>query len=68
MSRKKSGVNYSKTPPVQARRRNVIYRLQNQLLSGVKSKKVEGVDTTVNLSDRDIKRINKEILILKERV
>ena len=64
MSRKTNGVNYPKNPQVRVRRENVIERLNAQLESGVKNTKT-GQEV---LSDKDIKRIEKEIEILKQRV
>lgn len=46
------------------RRLGALVRLEAQLESGVKNSK-EG---EIPLSEKDIKRINKEISILKERV
>jgi hypothetical protein len=67
MSQKQSGVNYSKSEPVKARRRSVIQRLENQLKLGTKMKKVDGKHQLLELSPKDITRINNEILTLKER-
>jgi len=50
--------------PVKLRRKNVIDRLQAQLLSGVKIN--NGVEKP--LTDGNIKRINNEIVTLKSRV
>lgn len=49
------------------RQKNVLERLEKQLKSGVKTKK-KTTDVKVPLNDADIKRINKEIEILKTRV
>lgn len=49
------------------RQKDALKRLQEQLKSGVKT--VKGTfDKKENLTEKDIKRINKEISILKERV
>lgn len=57
-----SGVN--KTAKMQQRRRNALKRLQNQLDSGVKTTK----DGQVPLTDKNVKRIEKEIKTLIERL
>ena len=46
------------------RRKNALIRLEQQLESGVKSVKFEKQP----LTEHDIKRINKEILILKSKI
>ena len=48
------------------RQSNVLKMLEKQLKSGVKTKK-KTTDVKVSLNDSDIKRINKEIEILKTR-
>ncbi len=48
------------------RQSNVLKMLEKQLKSGVKTKK-KTTDVKVPLTDADIKRINKEIEILKSR-
>jgi hypothetical protein len=63
MSAKNSGINYSRLLPVKNRRSRVVSRLESQLALGTKNTK-EGVK---NLSEKDIKRINREISTLKER-
>jgi len=68
MSKKKSGVNYSKTAPVVSRRERVIELLEAQLKSGVKAIKIEGVDTTTPLGEKDINRIKSEVKTLKVRL
>jgi len=68
MSRKANGVNHSMRVPVKFKRARVLARLEAQLKSGVKTKKVDGVSMTVDLEDKDVKRINKEISTLKARV
>jgi hypothetical protein len=47
------------------RRTRVMDRLESQLKSGVKTVKGGG---TAELVDGDVKRINKELSILKERI
>jgi hypothetical protein len=49
------------------RQKNVLEKLEKQLKSGVKTQK-KTTDVKVPLNDADIKRINKEIEILKTRV
>ena len=68
MSKKISGVNYSKTAPVISRRTRVIELLEAQLKSGLKAIKIEGVDTTTPLEEKDINRIKNEVKTLKARV
>ena len=48
------------------RQSNVLKMLEKQLKSGVKTKK-KTTDVKIPLTDSDIKRINKEIDILKTR-
>lgn len=48
------------------RQSNVLKMLEKQLKSGVKTKK-KTTDVKIPLTDSDIKRINKEIEILKTR-
>ena len=50
-----------------ARKENVIKRLESQLQSGNKTEK-KSVDTKVSLTDSDIKRIKKELDVLKSRI
>jgi hypothetical protein len=52
------------------RRQGALSRLEAQLKSGKKPEKVKGKSTgkTVELGEKDQKRINSEIKILKERV
>jgi hypothetical protein len=67
MSSKNNGVNHSMKVPNKGRRLNALIRLESQLELGfkkVKNGQEEGVET---LSETDIKRINKEIAILKKR-
>lgn len=62
---KRNGVNHSMQLSTIARRKNVIVRLEAQLKSGLKTK--GPMDTTIKLSETDIKRINSELVILKSR-
>jgi hypothetical protein len=50
-----------------ARKENVIKRLESQLQSGNKTEK-KSVNTKVSLTDSDIKRIKKELDVLKSRI
>lgn len=61
---KRNGVNYSKTVAAKSRRSRVIDRLSIQLKSGSKNTK----DGNVSLSEKDVKRIEKEITNLKEKL
>jgi hypothetical protein len=56
---------FNGTPKARTRRTGVITRLEAQLKSGVKSVKGGG---TTELVDADVKRINKELSTLKERI
>ena len=62
---KNNGVKPRMTTMRKIRRRNVLNRLKVQLEKGTKRSK-EG--ELVNLTEKDIKRINKEITTLKERI
>lgn len=64
MSNKRNGVKHSMRVPVKSRRQRVIGRLESQLKSGTKNTK-EGI---VQLTDKDVKRINREISTLKSRI
>jgi hypothetical protein len=66
MSRKKNGINWSKTVPAKSRRARAIERLENQLKEGTKTSK-EG-DKKVPLNEKDTNRINREIEILTKRI
>ena len=69
MSKKTNGVNYGKTIQQQSRRRRALDMLENQLKEGFKPSKLkENRGKPTPLTEKDIKRINKEISILKERV
>jgi hypothetical protein len=48
------------------KRISALQRLENQLKSGVKPEK--GYSLTIPLTEGDVKRINKEISVLKSRV
>jgi hypothetical protein len=50
-----------------SRKENVIKRLESQLQSGNKTEK-KSVNTKVSLTDSDIKRIKKELDVLKSRI
>ena len=63
--KKKNGVNYSRALSATVRRTNALARLQAQLEEGVKRPKG---DEEVPLSPSDIKRIEREINILTERI
>lgn len=43
-------------------------RLEAQLKKGKKVAKIDGVDTTTQLTESDVKRIAKEIDILKAKI
>ncbi len=68
MSSKVNGQNFKKDSKTKARRLGVISRLEEQLKSNKKpdkdSKKKNG---TTDLTAHDVRRINKEIDILKTR-
>ena len=68
MSKKKSGINYSKAVPVRSRRSRVIKVLEGQLKSGLKTEKKRTDGHKIPLTEKDIKRIEKEVTTLKERV
>lgn len=56
-----------KTMKQNERRRSALERLQSQLKSGVKT--VKGtVDQTEILTEKDVKRINREIEVLKSKL
>ena len=57
-----SGVK--KTAKMQQRRRNALKRLQNQLDSGMKNTK----NGQVPLTDKNVKRIEREIEVLNQRL
>lgn len=64
MSKKKNGINHSMRVPVKGRRARVLESLTAQLKEGTKNTK-EG---QVPLTEKDTKRINKEMEILKKRI
>tara|TARA_R110000796_G_scaffold1673_2_gene6932 strand:+ start:8922 stop:9131 length:210 start_codon:yes stop_codon:yes gene_type:complete len=68
MSKKNNGVNYGRTAPQKSRRSRALDMLEKQLVKGTKPSKEEDTkDQPIPLIDKDIKRINKEIGILKAR-
>jgi hypothetical protein len=67
MSKKHNGVNYGRTVPQRSRRNRALESLENQLKAGTKTLKTT-MHTKVPLTDKDIKRINKEIGILKDKL
>jgi hypothetical protein len=66
MSNKKNGQNFSRSVAATERRKGALARLEAQLTSGVKPSKK--TNKKVPLSKHDVKRIEKEISILKERL
>lgn len=65
----KSKKGFSGTPQARERRLCVIGRLEKQLKTGMRvPKKGEQTVSDVPLMDADIKRIEKELLILKTRI
>lgn len=69
MSEQTNGVKrWAKSPAHKQRRRNVISRLEKQLELGVKTIKNSKENGVEKLTEKDIKRINKELSILKERI
>ena len=64
MSRKTNGVKFAKSPAHRKRRENALHRLEVQLTDGLKTVNEEAVP----LTDKDIKRIEKEIEILESRI
>lgn len=67
MSKKHNGVNYSKTIQKQSRRRRAIQSLEAQLKAGTKTQKGT-MDSQVLLTEKDTKRIQKEIENLKAKL
>ena len=63
---KKNGVNHSLLIAAKARRKSVIERLEHQLKVNLKTR--GPIETTVSLTEHDVKRIKKEIETLKTRV
>jgi len=59
--------NFKKDVKSKIRRKSVITRLEKQLKSGLKTDKGDGL-TKINLTDKDIYRIEKEIDTLKNRI
>jgi hypothetical protein len=65
----KSTKHYNGTPQAKSRREKVIERLETQLKKGMKPpKKTDQTLSNIPLTDIDIKRIEKEIEILKQRI
>lgn len=60
--------SFSRSPKVVERRKRVIKRLENQLLTGHKPVVKEGTMHTIPLEEKDITRIKHEIAILKSRI
>ena len=58
---------FKKDVKSKVRRRSVIERLEEQLKSGLKTQKGNGL-SKVKLTESDINRIKKEIEILKNRI
>ena len=67
MSKKNNGVNFGKTVPQRSRRSRVISTLEAQLKLGTKTLKTT-MYTKVPLIEKDVKRIKKEIEILKSKI
>lgn len=61
---------FNNSPLAKARRKRVISRLETQLISKIKEnpEKLEGNDINIPLTEADVKRINKELKTLKERI
>ena len=59
---------FDDSPQAVERRRRVIKRLENQLLTGYKTVNVGVATGTEPLTDADKARINKELEILKTRL
>lgn len=62
----RSGVKGATVPQV-SRKKRALEMLEEQLKSGVKTKK-DTFDEKIPLTEKDIKRINKEIETLKKRI
>ena len=67
MSKKTNGVRHGMTVGQRDRRRRVLSKLKQQLESGMKTKK-KTTDVLIPLTEKDTKRIKREIETLKERV
>jgi hypothetical protein len=68
MSKDKNGVKrWAKTPAHRQRRKSAIERLEAQLLEGLKLIKGKRF-VAIPLTDKDVKRIEKELTILKQRI
>jgi hypothetical protein len=75
MSNKANGVNWDRRFPAKQKRKGVIERLEKQLKDGVKNTTImvgkkypTKQSATIPLTDSDIKRINKELEVLKTRI
>lgn len=72
MSKKTNGVNYGKTVAQRSRRERVIVMLEKQLKLGTKSltQVVNNslIKTVTLLTESNVKRIEKELEILKSRI
>ena len=72
----KSTKHFNGTPPARARRAKVLLRLEKQLKEGTKpsvTEQIKGRNKVVKselvpLTDDDVKRISKEIDIIKTRI
>lgn len=57
-----------KTVKLTARRKSALKRLEAQLSSGVKPAVIDNALANIPLEEKDLKRIEKEIQILKSRI
>lgn len=64
----KSKKSFNKSAKAMERRKRVIKRLENQLVTGYKPVVEEGKMSTVPLTESDRIRIKHEIAILKSRI
>lgn len=65
----KKGRRFDRSPYAVQRRKSVIKRLENQLLTGFKNVTNEkGEIGSEKLNEQDVKRINKEVETLKTRL
>ena len=65
----KSKKHYNGTPQAKSKRERVIERLETQLKKGMKPpKKTDQTISNILLTDKDVKRIEKELEILKQRI
>lgn len=65
MSKKSSGINYSRSALSQNRRMRVVKMLESQLKRGTKFNKK---NEEVLLTDKNFKRIKAELIILRKRI